>query len=107
MRCHRAIDEDVDAPEGIDDLLDHRFDFAALAQVDGDGKSAATFLTYFFRSRIGVGLFKIDANNVTAFRGKAGHDGRTKFAVTARDDGYFSFELHVLHRAGCQPAAFN
>ena len=75
-----------------------------LAQIDGDRQSAAALLPHFFRRRIGIGLFKIDANNVTAFRGKAGHDGRTEFAVTARDDGYFSFELHeITEPAASQP----
>ena len=31
MRSHRGIDEDVDAAEKIDDLLDHRVNFAALS----------------------------------------------------------------------------
>ena len=79
----------------------------AFAQIDGDRQSAPVFLPHFFRRRIGIGLFEIHASDVAALGGKSGHDGRTEFAVAARDDSDFSFEFHWFHRAGCQPAAFS
>ena len=67
---------------------------SSFAQIDGDRQSAPVFLPHFFRRRVGICLFEIDASDIAAFGGKSRHDGRTEFTVAARDDRYFSFELH-------------
>src|SRR5262249_48208022 len=93
---HGGVDEDVDAPERSDNLLDHRLDFCTLAQIDGERQGPPPPLPYFFRADVGIGLFKIHARDVATLRGESGHDGRTKFPVAAGDDGCFSFKLHGL-----------
>src|SRR5262245_42498702 len=96
MGSHGGVDEDVDAPERSDDLLDHRVDFGALAQIDGERQRPPPPLPHFFRSDVGIGLFKIRAGDVATLSGKSGHDGGTKFAIAARNDRYFPFKFHGL-----------
>jgi hypothetical protein len=86
---HGGVDEDVDAPECSDNLLDHRFDLGALAQIDGERQSAPAPLSHFFRRNVGVSLFEIRTSDVTTLGGESRHDRRTKFTVAARDDRCF------------------
>jgi hypothetical protein len=94
MRRHRAVDQNVDMSERLDHPLDHRFDFVALAQVDGDGESASAFLTHFFRRCIRISLLEINARNIAAFGRESWHNGGAKFSVAARHNRDFSFEFH-------------
>ena len=88
-------------PNSSDNLLDHRIDFGALAQIDGEGQRSPPVLPDFFRGNVGIGLFEIHTGNVATLSGKSRHDGRAKFAVAAGDDGYFSLKFHGL----IEPAA--
>ena len=88
-------------PNVIDDLLDHRIDFGALAQIDGDRQGAPALLPNFFRRKVGIALLEIHTSDVATLSGKSGHDGGAKFAVAARNDSYFSLKFHGL----IEPAA--